>query len=43
MTPIEYLQSLITGMEMKSEIPVQLSELKFLMLLLRQIKNEQPN
>jgi hypothetical protein len=35
MTPIEYLQSLITGMEMNSEIPVQLSELKFLMALIK--------
>ncbi len=35
MTPIEYLQSLITGMEMGSEITVQLSELKFLMVLIK--------
>jgi hypothetical protein len=34
MTPKEYLQSLIEGMEMGSEIPVQLSELKFLMALI---------
>jgi hypothetical protein len=34
LTPKEYLQSLIAGMEMGSSIPVQLSELKFLMALL---------
>jgi hypothetical protein len=34
MTPSEYLQSLITGQEIGSSIPVQLSELKFLMALI---------
>lgn len=34
MKPIDYLKSLIAGMEMGSEIPVQLSELKFLMALI---------
>ena len=34
MTAIEYLQSLIEGIKMGSSIPVQLSELEFLMLLL---------
>lgn len=34
MTPIEYLNSLIAGQEMGSEIPVQLSELKLLLALL---------
>lgn len=34
MTPIEYLNSLIAGMEMGSEIPVQLSELKLLLALM---------
>jgi hypothetical protein len=36
MTPVEYLQSLIKGMEMESGIPVQLSELKFLMALIEE-------
>ena len=34
MTPSEYLQSLIAGQEIGSSIPVQLSELKFLMALI---------
>jgi hypothetical protein len=33
-TPKEYLQSLIEGMEMGSSIPVQLSELKCLQALM---------
>ena len=36
MTAIEYLKSLIGGMEMGSEIPVQLSELKLLLVLMEQ-------
>ena len=34
MSAIEYLTSLIEGMQMGSEIPVQLSELKFLLALM---------
>ena len=34
MTPKEYLQSLIAGQSLGSSIPVQLSELKFLMALI---------
>lgn len=34
MTAIEYLKSLILGMEMGSDIPVQLSELKLLLTML---------
>ena len=34
MTPKKYLQSLIAGQESGSSIPVQLSELKFLMALI---------
>jgi hypothetical protein len=34
MTPIDYLKSLIAGMEMGSEIPVQLCELKLLLALM---------
>ena len=34
MTPEQYLISLITGMEMGSDIPVQLSELKLLLSLM---------
>lgn len=34
MTAVEYLKSLIAGMEMGSEIPVQLSELKLLLALM---------
>lgn len=34
MTPIEYLKSLIAGMEMGSEIQIQLSELKLLLALM---------
>jgi hypothetical protein len=34
MTPVEYLKSLIAGMEMNSSIPVQLSELKLLLTLM---------
>jgi len=34
MTAIDYLKSLIIGMEMGSEIPVQLSELKMLLALM---------
>jgi hypothetical protein len=36
MTAIEYLQSLIAGIEMGSEILVQLSELKLLLVLMEQ-------
>ena len=36
MTAIEYVQSLIAGMEMGSEIPVQLSELKLLLAMMEQ-------
>ena len=36
MTATEYLQSLIAGIEMGSEIPVQLSELKLLLALMEQ-------
>jgi len=36
MTPVEYLKSLIAGMEMGSEIPVQLSELKLLLAMMEQ-------
>jgi hypothetical protein len=36
MASIEYLKSLIAGMEMGSEIPVQLSELKLLLALMEQ-------
>jgi hypothetical protein len=38
MTAAEYLQSLIAGVEMGSEIPVQLSELKLLLALLESEK-----
>ena len=34
MNPIDYLESLIIGMEAGSEIPVQLSELKLLMVFM---------
>ena len=41
MTPKQYLQSLIAGQEVGSEIPVQLSELKLLMTLMEaQEKNK---
>jgi hypothetical protein len=36
MTSLQYLESLIAGMKMGSEIPVQLSELEFLKTLLLQ-------
>ena len=36
MDAITYLKSLIAGMEMGSEIPVQLSELKLLLTLLEE-------
>jgi hypothetical protein len=38
MSQIDYLKSLIAGMEMGSEIPVQLSELKLLLTLLENSK-----
>ena len=38
MTPLEYLESLIAGMKMGSEIPVQLSELEFLKKLIQMEK-----
>lgn len=34
-TAFEYLESLIAGQKMGSEIPVQISELEFLLLLLK--------
>jgi hypothetical protein len=36
MTPIEYLESLIAGMKMGSEIPVQLSELQLLLKMMQE-------
>ena len=36
MNAIAYLKSLIVGIEMGSEIPVQLSELKLLLALMEQ-------
>ena len=43
MDPIEYLKTLILAMEMKSEIGVQLSELKLLLLFMEQSKNGNTN
>jgi hypothetical protein len=40
MTAELYLNSLIAGMKMDSEIPVQLSELEFLKILLQKEKQK---
>ena len=43
MTALSYLESLIAGMKMGSEIPVMLSELELLYILMKQEKSQKGN